>query len=117
MVDAGSTFVSETALSALGNPFRDIPFRVRDEAVAGFGALGQPRPSARMRAMPHRRCIVSRRLSEPRRLLTNQLAAVFPITNGFASHLREGCNDCVAGSVVNRATTVVVNHQTRIPGL
>ena len=27
MVDAGRTFVSETALSALGNPFRDIPFR------------------------------------------------------------------------------------------
>ena len=77
MADAGSTFVSETALSALGNPFRDIPFRVRDEAVAAFGALGQPRPSARMRATPHRRCIVSRRLSEPRRPLTNQLAAVF----------------------------------------
>jgi len=37
MVDAGRTFVSETALSALGNPVRDIRFRVLHGRAQGIG--------------------------------------------------------------------------------
>ena len=49
MVDAGRTLVSETALSDLGNPFQDIPFRVphgRAQVIPRLGERSQPKAGA-----------------------------------------------------------------------